>query len=165
MNYLPDGTLVFDSTCDMFYNMFMEMGIGVRPDNYIYDQDNGDEMIKFKDKLIKASIHDGIQVYAGMNDIVFEPEQNYSLMACLFGLYLDKCLNGLDGYPQIDYVAHYIYDNDTKDKQQVVVKTKQGLIASDFYYNVYLGYVQCIFNIAGNRVNLSNLDILREDKR
>ena len=88
----------------------------------------------------------------------------------LFGFYLDKCKNSDDGDILRGYIAHYIEDDPTKTKQRVVVKTVpveqggRGLIESEFYFNVYLAFIDCIFRIAGYNPNLQNFDIPPEKK-
>ena len=158
MIYLPNGTVYFDNIYDMYYDLFSEIGLGINSQQYLYDQDT-QTVIQFKEKYIKASIN-GQPVYAGRNDIVFEPAKNYTLMTRLFEYYLDKCQNSDDGDQLHGYIAHYIDDDETKEKQRVVVKTVgRGEISSQFYFNVYLAYIDCLFKIAGYNADLSNFDI------
>ena len=158
MNYYPNGTVGFDNIFDMYYELFNEIGLGINNQQYLYDQDT-QTVIMFKEKYIKASI-DGQPIYAGRNDIVFEPAKNYTLMTRLFEYYLDKCQNSDDGDILCGYIAHYIDDDETKEKQRVVVKTVgRGEISSEFYYNIYLAYIDCLFKIAGYNAVLSNFDI------
>jgi len=158
MIYLPNGTVYFDNIYDMYYDLFSEIGLGINSQQYLYDQDT-QTVIQFKEKYIKASIN-GQPVYAGRNDIVFEPAKNYTLMTRLFEYYLDKCQNSDDGDQLQGYIAHYIDDDETKEKQRVVVKTVgRGEISSQFYFNVYLAYIDCLFKIAGYNADLSNFDI------
>lgn len=161
MNYLPNGVVMFYDMNDLLYDLFMEIGLGINSDKVLYDQENGAPIL-FKEKYIKASI-DGTPVFAGRNDILFEPDKNYSLMVCIFAYYLDKCKESEDGDILQGYIAHYIEDNLEKDKQRVVVKSVgRGLIESAFYYNIYLSYIDCIFRIAGYYPDLSNFDIKPE---
>ena len=113
MNYYANGTIGFDNIFDMYYDMFSEIGLGIGPNNYLYDQDT-QITIMFKDKYIKASI-DGQPIYAGRNDILFEPAKNYTLMTRLFEYYLDKAQNSDDGDIIKGYVAHYIDDDNTRE--------------------------------------------------
>ena len=168
MNYLPNGQITFINFSDMYYDLFMELGLGIDANSYLYDQDT-DMPILFKEKYIKANIT-GAPLYQGRNDIIFDPPKNYSLMDKLFGFYLDKCKNSDDGDILRGYIAHYIEDDPTKTKQRVVVKTVpveqggRGLIESEFYFNVYLAFIDCIFRIAGYNPNLQNFDIPPEKK-
>lgn len=158
MLYNSDGSIWFQTRPEMYYDLFMEIGLGIK-DQYLYDQDNG-TFITLKEKYIKANI-DGSPLYPGRNDIVFEPDKNYTLIEKLFCFYLDKCKDTEDGDILQGYIAHYIDDNPTKDKQKICVKTVgRGIIESEFYTNIYLAYIDVIFRIAGYRPNLSNFDVV-----
>lgn len=158
MQYLPDGRVTFNDIFEMNYDLFMEMGLGLDADKHLYDQDTMNP-IMFKDKYIKAAI-DPSPIYAGRNDILFDPANNYTLMNRLFGLYLDKAQNTDDGDILGGYIAHYVDDNEERDKQCVGVKTHgRGVISSEYYYNVYLAYIDCIFRIAGYIPVLTQFDI------
>ena len=48
-------------------------------------------------------------------------------------------------------------------KQRVVIRTKNGDIYTNYFYNLYLAYIEAIFIISGNTdYDLSNFDILPE---
>lgn len=161
MIYYANGTVGFENIWDLYYDLFSEIGLGINNQQYLYDQDT-QTTIMFKDKYIKASIN-GQPVYAGRNDVVFEPAKNYTLMARLFEYYLDKCQHSDDGDMLQGYIAHYIDDDAAKEKQAVVVKTAgRGLIQSAFYFNIYLAYIDCLFKIAGYNADLRNFDIKAE---
>lgn len=158
MIYNPDGTVMFRDIYELYYDTFMEIGLGIGQDQYLYDQDTCTH-IKFKDKFIKATIDRNCPIYAGRNDIIFEPDKNFGLMQTLFHYYLDKCQNSDDGDTLGGYIADYIDDNITKDKQAVALKTIQrGEIKSNYYSNAFLGFFDCIFRIAGYNPNLDNID-------
>lgn len=164
MQYLVDGSVTFESMPELFYDLFMEMGLGINGDQHLYDQESMCPIL-FKEKYIKATIT-GTPIYAGRNDILFDPANNYSLMSHIFGFYLDKCQTSDDGDLLCGYLAHYIEDNPEKDKQRVAVKTQgRGIIESDFYYNIYLAYIDCIFRIAGYRPVLTQFDIKPEKRK
>ncbi len=160
MIYLANGKVGFSNLGELYYDLFMEIGLSIK-DQYLYDQDT-QAPIMFKDKYIKASI-DNTVIYAGRNDIIFDPQHNYSLMEKLFCYYLDKCQHSDDGDILGGYIAHYIDDDINKEKQRVTVKTMQrGLIESEFYYNIYLAYIDCIFKIGGYNPDLTAFDIIPE---
>ena len=102
---------------------------------------------------------------ACQNDIPFEPNKSYSLVNYLFCHYLDKVQQSDDGDILQGYIAHFIDDNEERDKQRVVVRTRgRGDISSDYYYNIYLAFFDCVFRIAGYTPNLHNFDIVEEKK-
>lgn len=157
------GKTCFNDLREMYYNLFLEIGLSVNSENYIYDQDTH-TVLKFKDKYMKYSFNS--EVYAGRNDIVFDPSSNYNLMVMLFGYYMEKeTSNGND----IGYIAQFTEEEfkrpkDSKERfrQRVVVRTKNGDICSQFYYNLYLAFIEAIFIISENNYDLSNFDILPE---
>lgn len=156
MFYTPNGSMVYESIDELYSELFMEIGLAVNG-NYIYLQDG--DFLKCGDKFIKVSL-DGTPVYPGRNDIIFDPSTNYALIQFLFGFYLDISQNSDDGDLLQGYIANYIDDDENREKQRVVVKTiGRGEIYSDFYYNIYLSYIDCIFRIAGYNVDLHNFDI------
>lgn len=153
MNFLPNGCIQFEDLGEMWYNLFLEMGLALDANGYLYDIDTHIQ-IRFKDKLIKADVRNNT-IYAGRSDIVFDPANNYFLTATVMGYYLDKF--GQD----INFSAYYIEDNEDKDKQRVVVKYKNGTeMYSNFYNNVYLAFVETIFRLSDQVVDLSGFDIL-----
>lgn len=157
MQYLADRT-IFDDIYEMYYNLFLELNFGVDPNGYLFDMDTG-VTLRYKDKYIKPAITP-VPVYAGAYDIVFEPSQNYNLMVTILGYYIDKEANNENN---IGFIAQYIEENNNPDDrmQRVVVKTKNGNIASRFYHNIFLSYIDIIFILSGNlSYDLSNFDIL-----
>lgn len=156
MQFGPNGTMVFGDINELYYDLFMELGLAIK-NQYLYIQDG--DFLKFGEKFIKTSI-DGTPVYPGKNDIIFDPSTNYTLISMIFGYYLDRSQDTEDGDILQGYIAHFIDDNPERDKQRVIVRTKgRGDICSKFYYNIYLAYIDCIFTIAGYNVDLSNFDI------
>ena len=132
---------------------------------YLYDQDDGN-YLQFDENYIKCTLDPNQIIYAGRNEIIFEPNTNYKLINTLFGYYLDKCQRSEDGDILGGYVAHYS-DETPERKQRVVVKTLgRGEISSKWYWFIYLAFIDCMFAIAGYNVDLSNFDIEPEiDKK
>ena len=160
-----NGKMYFNDTREMYYNLFIELGLSVNSEQFIYDQDTL-IVLKYKDKRIKMNFNGN--VYGSNNDVVFDPSTNYDLMVKLFGYYIEKeTANGND----IGYIAHFTEEEfnrpflpkDERYRQRVVVKTKNGDFKTDPYYNIYLAYIEAIFILSGNPdYDLSNFDILPE---
>lgn len=160
-----NGKMFFNDTREMYYNLFLELGLSINNEQFIYDQDTG-VVLKYKDKRIKMSFTGN--VYGSNNDVVFDPSINYDLMVKLFGYYIEKeTQNGND----IGYIAHFAEEEfgrafvpkNERFKQRIVIKTKNGDIKTTAYYNLYLAYVEAIFILSGNiDYDLSNFDILPE---
>jgi hypothetical protein len=160
-----NGKMYFNDTREMYYNLFIELGLSVNSEQFIYDQDTL-IVLKYKDKRIKMSFNGN--VYGSNNDVVFDPSTNYDLMVKLFGYYIEKeTANGND----IGYIAHFTEEEfnrpflpkDERYRQRVVVKTKNGDFKTDPYYNIHLAYIEAICILSGNPdYDLSNFDILPE---
>jgi len=156
MQYLPNGTVGFASFNELIYDYFMEMGLGIDANQYLYFQETGEHVI-FDGKFIKASV-DGTPVYGGMNDVVFDI-RNYKLMQSLFTMYLEMCKVSDDGDILGGYIAHYIEDDGFKTGQRVTVKTvERGEISSRFYSVVFFAFIDCTFRISGYDVDLTPFD-------
>ena len=152
-----NGKIMFDDMYELYYHLFLEIGLSINGNDYLYDQDT-EILLMYKDKYIKATTFP-VPIYAGRNDIVFDPSQNYNLMVSILGYYIDKESNS-DSGDNIGFIAQYIEDNDI-EMQRVVVKTKNGDYASQFYHNVFLGYIEVIFLLAHSfNVDLSNFDLV-----
>lgn len=154
----------YDTFGELTYELFSEIGLGINAQtSYVYDQETG-APIMFGEKYIKANYNDQ-PIYSGRTDVAFDPSTNYRLMNTLFGFYLDKLQHSEDGDMLGGYIAHYIDDNEDKTKQRIVVKTGRGEIASRYYWNIYLAYIDCILRIGGANVDLSNFDPPREEEK
>ena len=129
-----NGKIMFDDMYELYYHLFLEIGLSINGNNYLYDQDT-EIPLMYKDKYIKATTFP-VPIYAGRNDIVFDPSQNYNLMVSILGYYIDKESNS-DSGDNIGFIAQYIEDNDI-EMQRVVVKTKSGDYFSQFYHNIDL---------------------------
>ena len=162
MIYLPNGAIQFNDLGELYYELFMEMGLYVKStDSYLYDQDTS-MPIMFDSKYVKASINN-MPVYAGANDIVFDPARNYKLISQLFGYYITKCQYSEDGDLLKGFNAWYdesLVDEKTGfEKKKVTIKTEgRGFIESQYYFQIYLSFIDCIFKINEKVVDLSNFD-------
>lgn len=158
MHFLPNGDMQFEDIYEMYYYLFSEIGLAINQSQYLYDMDTG-IVLKYKDKYIKATTIPQ-SIYAGKNDVVFEPEKNYNLMVTMLGYYIDKEAQQNDN--DIGFVAQFTEYDDAGEQQRVVIKTnKLGTIYSRYYHTLYLGYLECIFILSGNtHVNLYNFDNL-----
>ena len=127
-----NGKMYFSDVNEMYYELFLEIGLGVNSSQYIYDQDTG-IVLKYKDKHIKMNFNNN--VYAGNNDIVFDPSTNYNLMVTLFGYYIEKETN--EG-KNIGYIAQFTEDDQSKAfvakgerfKQRVFRRSRSAFILS-----------------------------------
>lgn len=163
MTILSDGSFQFNSMGEMYHNLFMMIGLGINGNQYLYDQDSGN-ILKFKDKYIKASIDDSMPLYAGMTDIVFEPARNYALTNNIVGYYIDKESNSEDG-DRIGYISLGIEDKDVEWHSAIVQTKKKGTIQTRFYRQAYLALLEVIFDLEGVKVDFTNLDEMTYERK
>lgn len=160
------GKFHFSDLGEMLYNLFLEIGLSINANGYIFDQQTG-IVLKYKEHFMKCTFNNE-PIYAGKNDIVFDPVNNYQLMELLLGYYLEKEeANGNDH----QFIAHFRDDEVKRTeankgerfKQRIILRTKCGDICTQYYYNLYLAYSEAIFLLAGSdEYDLSNFDILPE---
>ena len=153
MIILNNGSVQFGDITELYYNLFNEIGLSINAQQYLYDQDTG-ITLRYKDKYLKATTT--IEpIYAGKSDIVFDPASNFNCMVTLFGYFIEK-ISINNNFP---YKAQYVEDNPDKTKQRLVVQTLDGKkYTSKFYNNLYLGFIEVIFQISDISVNLENFD-------
>jgi len=159
MIFNMDGTISYNDVFELYYNLFNTIGLSVNMDQYLYDQDSG-QILKYNDKAIKSATAP-MNVYAGKNDIVFDPVTNYDMMVKLFGYWLDKEI-AIGENPNIaQFQAQYIEDNpEDKTEQRFTLVLANGTSYTSHYYKkLYLAYMELIFLIGDNQVvNLYNFD-------
>lgn len=151
----------FNTIYELLYDLMVELGIGVTAEQYMYDQNTG-APITVDGKGIKISV-DGQPVYAGKNDVVFDPT-NTKLMQYLYGVFLNVAQTSDDGDLLGGYIGHYNDERIVSEKDRLkefksVIKTKtKGDIESLWYYQIFLGMFQTMFAVFGYNVDLKNLD-------
>ena len=165
MIFNMDGTISFNDVFELNYNLFNTIGLSVNSEQYLYDQDTG-IVLKYNDKSIKSATAP-MNVYAGKNDVIFDPAENYDMMVKLFGYWLDKEISIGENPKIAPFVSQYIEDNpEDKMKQRVSVCLANGVTYTSRYYNkLYLGYMELIFLVGDDQnVDLSNFDVMLEEE-
>lgn len=155
----PNGILtLFDTVEEMYYNLFLEIGLFINQNGHLQDSDTGVE-IRYKDKFIKVSLNPNQPAYPGRTDVLFDPAHNFNLMQTLFGYYIDKRDHGEE---PIGYIAQGIADNKEEGLHSVFVKSQSGYYESLWYHNSYMGFIDAIFRMGGVNTDLSQFDIVEE---
>lgn len=158
-NELGIPVTVYESKEEMYYNLFLQMGLVVNNQGYLQDSDTG-IVIRYKDKFIKVSLNPGVPAYAGRTDILFEPDKNFDLMSKLMSFYIDKRDHSDD---PLGYIGQGIMDNKEYSVHSVFVKSHSGEFESAKYHNTYLGFIDCIFRMDGVTPELHQFDIWEEE--
>ena len=167
MIFLNNGKVQFNDKYERDYNLFALMELGLNNEGYLYDQTSG-TVLKYNDKFIKGNVN-GITQYAGRNDLLFTPEENFNPMNRLFAYFIAKLESDMqEEGNDFKIIANFIDeikspDKSIPNKQRVIVRvSRNGVISdifTDYFYRTYLAYIHMIF-ILGNGfdVDLSNFD-------
>lgn len=152
------GKVVYNDYGELIYHVLLDIGLSVNREGYIFDDDSR-LYLQFKNKYIKTSINN-VAVYAGKTDIIFDPIRNYRMMEYLFGYFLEKEKSFGNN---MDIIAHFteeITDEKGTKMRRVGIRTNIGNIYSNFYKNIYLGFIEMIFRLSDdNEAELQPFDI------
>lgn len=154
--------MVFDDKYELLYELFNTLELKVRPDGTVMDENNGN-IIAFNGKMCKATIDPSQIHYPGENEIDFDILGNIRLTTMLFGYYMEKRIQS--GLPFRSY-----YNTEKKDDNEIkytcitVVYDHLSGINSDYYHNKCLAFIQLLFNMEEEEVDLHNFDIITEEE-
>lgn len=140
---------------ELVNKLMQEIGLDIDNNNYIIDQDNGNQ-IKFNGKNLKYN-SDQNNNRRNSNEILFNPIENPKLMNNLFSYYTDK-INQEDGRYVNIYYPLDSGDNSGKGKIELKEDTNDTL-QSNNYYNDCLKYADLIFQLGGD----TNVDLTEYD--
>ena len=118
--------------------------------------------ISFNERVLKYNPHGFTLVHKG--EVKFDPLMNFKQAQQLFSIFLQLQEEDEDLYTQIFYD-----EKNLEDKTRIYMKTNIGDFASQYYYNISLGYLELILLLSGiTAENLSEFDsaplVIEEDK-
>lgn len=155
---LTEYGVMFDDVYELTYNLLSAIGIEIRMDGSLYDPDI-DTVIYFDSKLMKANIYPNNLHYAGQGEIMFEPLINIKQCTELLGYFIEKKRN-LDNMNFLSFYPEEMEDDITGWKYTALtIKFKSDHnISTTFYYNKCLKFIEMIFILGEQEVNLLNFD-------
>lgn len=161
MKITPYGVM-FDDAYELTYNIMNSIGIEVYPDGSLYDPDR-DTTISYEGKMMKATINPLDIKYAGQGECIFEPLTNVRQVTTLMGYMIDKKVEMEEMTFQTWYqeemedpITGWRYSN-------ITIKTESGEhITSHYYYNKCLKFIEMIFILGEQDVNLLNFDPIED---
>lgn len=161
MRITPYGVM-FDDVYELNYNIMSSIGIEIYPDGSLYDPDR-DTTISYDGKIMKATINPLDIKYAGQGECIFEPLTNVRQMTTLMGYVIDKKVE----MEEITFQAWYpeeMEDPITGWKfSNITIKTEEGdRISTHYYYNKCLKFIEAIFILGEQEVNLLNFDPIED---
>ena len=179
MRFTAEGNTMFDDVYELTYNLLNAMNIDCDQQTgaIIYtDESTGvKKMIQMDGRKIVASIDPNNIHYAGPMDVTFDILNDIRLVSFMFGFYLDyeKKVNS-GGMPYLSHFAEEAVQQfkakkrslgtfDVKFSALTVKMTSAESITSRYYHNKCLKFLDMIFILEGDDVDLSNFDIIDLD--
>ena len=99
------------------------------------------EEIYFNERLLKYNPNGLTLVHNG--EVMFDPLNNFKQAQQIFSIFLQLEEEDDELYTQI------FYDEKNGDKTRIFMKTNMGNFASQYYYNIALGYLELILTLSG----------------
>lgn len=159
MNISADGTMMFEDIYELTYELLTTMEYEIRPDGVIYEPERN-AILSLNGNIIKATIRPDDIHYAGQNEIEFDIMRNIRLITMLFGQCLQK--KQKEGMPFVSYYQEEKEIDSIKYTNLVVKQTTTDFVSTKYYHNKCLKFIEIIFLLDEQPVDLSNFDILEE---
>lgn len=138
---------------NLVYKIMNEIGLDIDDQNRIYDQDTGN-IINFNQKALVYNFH--YDINPGFNEILFDPINNRNIMVNLFSYYLKK----LEVIENRYFMAFYQVENHNHKKAVEIKANVNEIIGSNYYANECLGYIELIFKLNNELLDLSSFDFV-----
>lgn len=169
---LVNGVMTFSDIYDLNYELLNELSISVLPNGSLmyHNDDTGEQRIlQMEGKNIIASIDPSNIHYAGPMDVTFDVLNDIKLVMTLFGFYLD--IKQKEGVPFLSYFSEEeirtlkpnprsVKTYDIKYTALTVKYNTVSSITSHYYHNRCLKFIDMIFMMEEDLVDLSNFDII-----
>ena len=161
MKMTPEGML-FDDVFELTYYVLEELELKVLPDGRLFDEEKN-EILSFNGNIIKASVNPKRINYAGQGEITLDLINNVRMTTVLFGRFLQKKIDG--GMPYFSHYPEEIIDEAEIKYNRLVVKHDTfNNTVSEFYHNKCLKFIDMIFLLDGDKVELRNFDCTIDDE-
>lgn len=158
MIILPNGAIAFDDLFELTYELLNEMDISVRPDGIMCDNNTGN-IFAINGNFIKASISPNQIKYAGQGEIELDLLGNKKMVEYLFGYYIESKQKN-DGMPFVSWFQEEKEEGDIKYSSLTVKFDSSHSISSHYFHNRCLKFLEMIFILDDQLVDLSNFDII-----
>ena len=119
---------------------------------------NRNVILALNGNIIKANIRADQIHYPGQNEIMFDILSNIRLVTMLFGQCLQKKMS--EGMPFMSYYQEEKEVDDIKYTNLVVKQSTEQFITTKAYHNKCLKFIEMIFLLDEQPVDLSNFDII-----
>jgi len=161
MKMTPEGML-FDDVYELTYYVLEELGLQLLPDGKIFDPIKN-EILSFNGMIIKGSVNPNKINYAGQGEITLDLLNNVRLTTVLFGRFLQSKM--AEGMPFVSqYTEEYVDDTEVKFNRLVVKHDTYNQTVSRYYHNKCLKFIDMIFLLDDDNVELRNFDTTIDDE-
>lgn len=152
--YLSAGIRVFSDIYDLTYNLLNTLDLSIDNNGVIIKREDRQPLLYHGCRL-KATTNPNIPCYAGQGEAMFDILNNIRLVTTLLGAVITKEANE-GGFVCL---SHWIEDiKDTKLTAISIKDIQYNVITTRYYNNKCLKFVDAMFLICGEAVDLSNFD-------
>lgn len=153
-----NGVMCFNDVYDLTYNLLNTIGLSINANGHIYDQDTK-IVLDFHGSKLKATVNPNIPCFAGQGEVMFDILNNVRLVTTLLGYCIDK-ETAMNGFRSI---SNYLEENPETKQSALTIKMEDGSLRTTGYYeNKCLKFINAIFLVYEDIVDLSNFDIKEE---
>jgi len=161
MNITPDGVIQFADIYELTYELFNDLDLEVKSDGLVYDTREC-SILAFNGTNLKANIDPYNIHYAGNGEMMCDILTNIKLITRLFGWDLKRKIDS----NQISFRSYYptevVGDDEIKRTNLTIKLDDINFINTKFYHNKCLKFIEMMFILNGDNVNLYNFDIIEE---
>lgn len=156
MKITPTGKTIFDDIFELNYYVLNELELEINPTGNLYDA-NRNEILSFNGLLIKASVDPNNINYAGQGEIELDLINNVRLVTVLFGRFIEQKQEA--GMPFLSWITEERIDDTEMKFTNITVKhDTYNSTTSEFYHNKCLKFLDMIFRLNEEDVELHNFD-------
>ena len=146
-------TSAINTIDDLEQKLMMEIGLSVDLEHTVTDQDFG-TYLSLHGKYIKAK-RNGIEPFVNRHSsIYFDPVRNVKFMRYLFQYYMTKIQKLDNRYFSVFFPTY----NQETGAGCIDIKNETESYRSKYYYNEALRYIDIIFRISGEEIDLTKFD-------
>lgn len=160
MQMTNSGSIILDDIYELNYFILNELEYQINPDGTLCS--NNADVIQFNGLRIKASVNPNQINYPGEGEIAFDILNNVHLVRTLFGQYIQKKQEA--GMEFISWMPYEYTDESEIKMSNLTVKFNNfSSITTKAFHNKCLKFLQMIFDIEEENIDLSNFDTTIED--
>lgn len=149
-----EGRTMFNDIYDLTYNLLKTIGLYLDVEGTVLDQETRTPLM-FHGCRMKSTVRADTPCFAGQGEIIFDILSNVRLVTTLLGFTINR--EAEEGF---SVLSHYIDKESGTKRTALCIKTSDYNLYSTLYYNnKCLKFIDAMFMVTGENVDLSNFDI------